>query len=206
MERDEDNLAYLEPMYTVGQLAKRIGVAPRTVRNWCDNGLLEHFRLPHNPNGKLNPQRKILQRQLVKFLREQNMDELLDRFGEVSGPIYCLGLPRELLQHTQMILSGERLIDAETFFYLGLLIRERRPKGIVLDFGAGRSQCLYAARKIVAHCLVPVLAIVHEDEVAQAQAGDHRPFREVLTSPVQAAALARSIVRLGHFYAESHQQ
>lgn len=207
MDKLEPNLAFLEPVYTVGQLAKRIGVSPRTVVNWCDNGLLEHFRLPHNPNGKLSPQRKVLQRQLVKFLREQKMVELLDRFGEVSGPIYCLGLSPELLRLTATILgTPSKLVDAESFFYLGMLMRDRRPAGVILDFNAGRSQCLYAVQKIAAHCLLPVIGVVYEDEEAQAQRGDHKLFRELLTSPVEPATLARAIVRLEHFYATSHQQ
>lgn len=206
MEKMEDNLAFLEPVYTVGQLAKRIGVAPRTVVNWCDSGILQHFRLPHNPNGKLNPQRKILQRQLVKFLREQKMDELLDRFGEASGPVYCLGLSLDLLRQTGSILGeATKLVDAESFFCLGMLMRESRPRGVILDFNAGRSHCLCTARKIMARCLLPVIGIVHEDEKALAEPGDHKPFRELLTSPVGASVLARAIVRLGHFYATSHQ-
>lgn len=182
-----------EPIYTVGQIAKKLNVAPRTVAMWCNRGLIEHYRLP-TPHKRKDAPRRILHRNLVKFLHDHHMDQLLDRFGDLSyGPVICIGLSAELLtQLSRLLGDGITLIHARDFFTLGLLLSGENPTCVVMDFAAGRTQCLHAAKSIAEGNRLPVLGIAYEDEPRNT--GEHRPFREVLYPPIGPGLIARKII------------
>ena len=59
----------IRKMYTTGQLALLLKVAPRTVSKWFDAGLFKHgsYKLPESND------RRITHEGLVAFLAEQNM-------------------------------------------------------------------------------------------------------------------------------------
>ncbi len=42
--------------FTTGQVAKRLGVAPRTVCKWVDSGRLLGFKLPGSKDRRIHPQ------------------------------------------------------------------------------------------------------------------------------------------------------
>lgn len=54
--------------YSVGQIAKILEVAPRTVHRMCDEGMLKSFRLAPGLQGG---HRRILHSELVRFATEQ---------------------------------------------------------------------------------------------------------------------------------------
>lgn len=39
--------------YTTGQVAKMMKVCPRTVAKWCDNGMIEHYRVPGSRDRRM---------------------------------------------------------------------------------------------------------------------------------------------------------
>ena len=53
--------------YTTGDIAKLVGVAPRTVTKWFDNGTLQGYRIPDSKD------RRIPHDKLLDFLTKHNM-------------------------------------------------------------------------------------------------------------------------------------
>jgi hypothetical protein len=51
-----------KPVYRSGELAKVFGVAPKTICNWIDKGLLKGFRLPGSKDRRLSHE------ELAKFI------------------------------------------------------------------------------------------------------------------------------------------
>lgn len=56
----------LQSVFTTGEIAKLVHVAPRTVCNWIDAGDLQGYRLP-------NKDRRVTRAQLQVFLTKFNM-------------------------------------------------------------------------------------------------------------------------------------
>lgn len=59
-------------MFTTHQVARVCHVSDRTVKNWCDRGTLEGYRLPPGPGEKYGP-RRVTRAALVKFLKANGM-------------------------------------------------------------------------------------------------------------------------------------
>jgi excisionase family DNA binding protein len=68
------------PDYTVGQIATRLSVAPRTVTKWIDAGQLRGYRLPGSGH------RRVRGVELLDFVRRFDLPlELLSDTGEPPG-------------------------------------------------------------------------------------------------------------------------
>lgn len=68
-------------IFTTGQVASLIGVAPRTVSKWFDSGRLRGFRIPGSQD------RRIPREHLVRFLKEHGMPlGALDGGGVEAAP------------------------------------------------------------------------------------------------------------------------
>lgn len=52
-------------VFTTGQIARLLGVAPRTVTKWCDTGILVSHRLP------MSGHRRVWKQNLVLFANKQ---------------------------------------------------------------------------------------------------------------------------------------
>lgn len=61
--------------YSTGQVARLVGVAPRTVAMWCDTGVLDSYRIPRGFGTKAGDagDRRVTRAALVKFLQEHGM-------------------------------------------------------------------------------------------------------------------------------------
>lgn len=57
----------MSKIFTTGQIAKMLSVAPRTVSKWFDSGRLRGYRIPGSQD------RRIPEPQLVRFLAEYGM-------------------------------------------------------------------------------------------------------------------------------------
>lgn len=66
---------FLKPpraVYTTGQIARLLRVAPRTVSQWIDKGHLKGYRLPGSQD------RRVLRTHLIVFLANREMPPLED--------------------------------------------------------------------------------------------------------------------------------
>lgn len=70
---------------TMGQIAKIVGVAPRTVTKWCDTGILPHYKLP------MSKDRRVYRSDLVAFMRDKKIK--IPRELEDRNEVYTFGLP-----------------------------------------------------------------------------------------------------------------
>lgn len=68
MRRDTNPLTCR--IFTTGQIAKICSMAPRTVAQWCNKGLLPCYRIPGSPD------RRITRTALIAFFREYNLPML----------------------------------------------------------------------------------------------------------------------------------
>lgn len=64
-------VADLPQILTSGRIAKLLGVAPRTVCQWCDQGLLRCHTLPGSKR------RRVLPKDFLTFVRYHGMEESL---------------------------------------------------------------------------------------------------------------------------------
>lgn len=63
-------------IYTTGQVAKILTVAPRTVSLWCDSGALQSYRLPPGKSGMAAGDRRITRAALIDFIHKHNLPEM----------------------------------------------------------------------------------------------------------------------------------
>lgn len=68
MKRDTNPLTC--QLFTTGQIAKICSVAPRTVAQWCDKGMLAYYRIPSSPD------RRITRAALIAFFRKWRLPML----------------------------------------------------------------------------------------------------------------------------------
>lgn len=59
-------------VFGTSQVARLCNVSDKTVKNWCDRGILESYRLPTGP-GKQEGARRVKREALVKFLKANGM-------------------------------------------------------------------------------------------------------------------------------------
>lgn len=115
--------------YTTGKIAKLCEVAPRTVSQWIDKGLLRGYRIPGSQD------RRVRKEELVKFLRNTG--------------VYCKDIENKLT-NTALVISQDQVFvsslesairDEETLtikfannpFLAGYLFHECSPLVIVAD-------------------------------------------------------------------------
>lgn len=65
-------------VFTMGEVAKILKVAPRTVSKWCDSNRLHCYRIPGSQD------RRIPREYLTKFMNEHGMD--LDAIDQLPEP------------------------------------------------------------------------------------------------------------------------
>ena len=134
-------------VFTTGDVAKMLTVAPRTVSKWFDSGLLKGYRIP------MSNDRRIPRASLVRFLIDQKMP-----------------VPPEL-QTARAVLASTTpaLVDAVTrmdvpvtvaadWFTLGVEMRdpEHRPGLVIIDLAMGTTAGLSVAAGLADHFQVLV--------------------------------------------------
>jgi hypothetical protein len=138
-------------VFTTGDVAKMLTVAPRTVSKWFDSGLLKGYRIP------LSNDRRIPRASLVRFLIDQKMP-----------------IPPELQTGRAVVASAtpalvEAAIDASIvhrvavtviadWFSLGVEMRdpEHPPRLVVIDLALGTAAGLSVAAGLADHFQVLV--------------------------------------------------
>lgn len=135
-------------IYTTGQLARMLGVAPRTVSKWCDDGKLPSYRIPSpgRPVGKGD--RRVLHNELVRFLADNNMPIPSEIGGSDNAPrILCVGpcFANEEALTSSMFPDGAAVRYTVLPFDAGRTAEAWKPHAAVIDMSEGRGVCLAMA-------------------------------------------------------------
>jgi len=103
-------------IFTTGQVAKMLEVAPKTVANWVDSGRLQGFRIPSSQD------RRITREALITFLKENKMP--LGILEEQSTTIVVVGDEKMEKVCTALLGApiGWNVLRVESFFQAGLAV------------------------------------------------------------------------------------
>ena len=164
-----------DQLFTTGQIAKICRVAPRTVSQWFDKGLLQGYRLAGSQDSlsatgqPIGRDRRVPRENLIRFLKEHGMP-----LGELARACSCHVLAVGLSQGLYRTLQDElpdpeqfRWHAAATAFEAGLLVEREQPDALVIDLAMGRGECLAMAKHLRAEerlAEVLIIALASEDE------------------------------------------
>lgn len=156
-------------VFTTGQVAKRQGVAPRTVSKWTDSGKLKSYRLRMDATGAHAGDRRIPREGLIEFLKQRGMPLGDLETGHLNSVLLvAVDLQTAAKLKTALPLEdGYRHTSAETLFEAGTRIPEFKPNTIVIDLVMGRTDCLLMVqhlRRQEAHKDTRIIALAGEDE------------------------------------------
>ena len=182
----------LQKVFTTGEVAKLMRLAPRTVNKIFDSGKLKGYRIP----GSMD--RRIPRENLIAFLKAAGMP---------LGDLEEEELHKVLLIGTEKLFSDrikELLPDADAFkyewagsgFQAGCLLRSFGPDYVVIDLSLGRGESSLLAmglRKIddlVGRTLI--IGLAGEDEADPDKLKGYG-FDEVYQKPFDAALLAERV-------------
>lgn len=189
--------------YTTGQVARSVGVAPRTVAKWIDTGILPGYHIPGNgPRGDRRVQRDAL----MKFLGERGMPlpPLQDGFDVVymietnatlegvpfDWAVRAVANPYELGHRIGSgefpdvaVLSARDIPVSQVASYVGTLTRSvpNRPTIIVIGAEDFSAPAVVDAMKPVAFVTaLPYYATPHDltKAVGEAVQNRHRQYSE----------------------------
>lgn len=190
-------------VYTTGQIARMLSVAPRTVSKWFDAGLLRGHRIPgssYRVPGS-GGDRRIRRDDLLEFLHrhgmhvppELNAGACVNRIG-----ILAIGLDARLSTNLHAALPGVIWFDADGGFEAGALAQQHTPDIIIIDLSIGRSAGLAivrALRRDARHAGTPIVALANEDEIDEPGLLKHG-ITEVAKKPVGPALLGERLTTL----------
>jgi len=145
-------------VFTTGQAAKLLKVAPRTVSKWCDNQGLECYRLPGSTD------RRIPRTGLVAFLVANSLPVPPELTENVTYRVLTVGCRGEWLSRLLSHLpesDGYLVTPASDLLEAGISLGENAPDAVLIDFSVGRS----AAETVAARCQhgTLVIGLVGED-------------------------------------------
>lgn len=161
--------------YTTGDVAKLLGVSPRTASAWGDSGRIETYRMPEG-RGSSKLQRRIFSPDsLLVFLRDNNMPvppELIVNSG-VMIVSEDTSLRNELISRQ----THCRFHEAATCFDAGRLYESIGPSVIVVDAFNRRWAALELLRCLRADKRKPKLLAVTTEDDADTEAFGVEAFR-----------------------------
>lgn len=155
-------------VYTTGQISKMLGVAPRTVSKWIDEGTLKGYRIK---NLASQGDRRVRKADLLAYLNK-------------SG----IPVPQELLSYN-LLLSADTSLEVDGFrrtdtpFDLGLVVAEGRAEYVVaVDVGSyGKTASLALSRALAMRAdRAMLIALLPDDEPASA---DWAAFHHLVNAP-----------------------
>lgn len=162
---------------TTGEVSRLIGLSPRTVSKFIDQGALNGFRIPGSND------RRIPLKDLVEFLRKNNMDSVLDRVLRIKG-ILVLG-PQSLVDELKKLRCNASMVKSE--FALGKELSMGFPPAVVIDSAeVGPTRACEIAKEVVASLVKNVWLITPEDNNGLVLPGGVLPIR----SPFSASGVA----------------
>ena len=184
------SLVLLRKLFTTGEVAKICNVAPRTVVNWVDSGILKGFRIPGSAA------RRIPREELARFLKERGMP-----LGQLERDLHrdiLFVAGRNSFEQAQSVLKKQgnyvckfvdNIIDA------AFEISERKCQVAVIDFEIGRGDAVELARK-TRYRTGPALwmiAVAAEDEV-NSKSLYKSGFNDVVKKPLDIGILVSKVL------------
>lgn len=104
-QKDLGKTARQSGIFSCGQVAKLLGVAPRTVGKWLDLGYIKGYKIPHgNPLSTDGLARRFSRENIILFCKEFNIP-----------------IPRQLIEDKCIVSFGVNTIDERRFIYPRLL-------------------------------------------------------------------------------------
>jgi excisionase family DNA binding protein len=133
-------------VYTTGQIAKLVKVAPRTVSKWFDSGRLRGYRIPGSQD------RRVPEQSLLTFLREYGLptDELEHR---IYTHVLIVGSDQPIL-FTESDLARWRVTFVRSAFDAGLAAARHRPHVVAVDLAVGRIEAGQIAAALQGQCVL----------------------------------------------------
>lgn len=124
-------------VFTTGDVAKMLTVAPRTVSKWFDSGLLKGYRIP------MSNDRRIPRASLVRFLIDQKMPVPPEL--QTGRAIVASTTPALVEAVTRS--TGVRVSVVADWFSLGAEMRdpEHPPRLVIIDLALGTAAGLSVA-------------------------------------------------------------
>jgi two-component system, OmpR family, response regulator RpaA len=169
--------------FTTGEVAKLVGVAPRTVSKWFDSGRLRGHRIPASND------RRIPRRHLLDFALANGLEDLVAALNPPPPVVFLAGLPPHLAHQLRPLLGDTPAAEGGVF-EAGVFATDHPPgSSAVLDGSLGRSAALTAAAGLAA-AGVRVVGLPAEDDI---EAGEWIEVgcAAALRHPVDPAELAR---------------
>ena len=166
---------------TVGQIASLCKVAPRTVANWVDKGMLPGYRIPCSLD------RRVEWNHFVQFACKHKIPMPELESGE-RRKVLLVGF--DSVRQAEFDNSESQLFSTRAVqcgFDAGIASQEFVPHAIVIDFCIGRSVAIEIAtgfRGLVKTEGTPIIGIACEDEYA-IESLVKKGFTSVVQSPVR---------------------
>lgn len=182
----------MQTIYTTGQVAKMLKVAPRTVSKWFDSGRLRGYRIPGSQD------RRIPREHLISFIKSQGwaMPVELEQFRVFicppsNGPD---GWETELLNHFDDLTgtSSSNIPSTESADWQIHL--DPPPECIVVDFSLGKLDIERFAQNLLGS---PSVIIAYLSESEMVEDFDRSLFTEIICrATCSVEALHQRIVTL----------
>ncbi len=184
----------LKKVFTTGEIARRLQVAPRTVAKWFDSGELKGYRIPGGTD------RRVPRDHLIRFLKDHDMP-LGDLETEAHRKVLAIAVDPLTLSLIRKLLpeSGDyRYETADNAFQAGTVVYNLRPNAVLLDFALGRSEAAAIARRLrrdaeAGLLSTLVLGLAGEDEQRSDQEFRDLGFSAVYKRPLPIAEIAAAV-------------
>lgn len=155
-------------------------MAPRTACKWVDPGALPGYRVPGSQD------RRVRRSDLVEFMKRTGIP-LGPLARVITRRVLLVGCRPEFVGALAAALPGHALEAAADSFSAGVLYEGLRPDAVVIDAdGLGRIESTILALQCYRQAATVVLG----------GRGDVTPFHHRFKSPVDVAALARTLARV----------
>lgn len=123
---------------TTGELARAIGVAPKTVSQWFDSGKLRGWRF----RGEEGGDRRIPLEEAIRFLKQRG----IPLSSLLVYRVLLIGIDPRLTEALGQSLTDVELETAPCLFAAGILLERDHPQTIVVDLGCiGRTEGMQVA-------------------------------------------------------------
>lgn len=133
-------------VFTTGQIARMVKVAPRTVTKWIDSGLLKGFRIPGGAD------RRVPRESLLQFFKMHGIPcppELK------QAPVLIVGFNdrgQNDAMRSLVTAAGRPSMITDNLFEAGVLIAEHHPDVLILDRAVGpKNLCASVGQAAVLH-------------------------------------------------------
>lgn len=181
-------------VYTTGQVAKCLRVAPRTVSKWIDKGVLEGYRLPESQD------RRIPRECLIRFMIKNNFP--LSYLGPDITRVLLVGTEPTIIDQIESQISKEEIIfeyDEDTINATITAI-ELVPNLIIIDdMGAGREAAVHFATVMKEQIKPSAIMGIFSEDAGEDFITRHRTsgtYSHIYQRPINVKQIVDDIVKL----------